>query len=242
MRKESAIGLPLTGHQGFTDEQLTCNTRIDAAVGHTTLRIDREPIDHAALKGHRLTGALFPMRLAPAATQQVGPNLLDPAGLDARRRARIESPGIDHLGCHDPTCATCLRCARRIGACFRCRAGCRTASRQTRARVQPESRGVRAQVMRFIGRPAAQIAEQPRQQRTVQGFVECGRFRRGDRLGSEGRRAPAQFAHGLTELTVHISPFAQLAWREEFALQPGAECTARLAARSVIELTLPAVP
>ena len=169
--KKGAVGVPVASDQRLADQQFARQLRVDAAIGGTPLGIDHQAIDRAALEGDRLPGAPLPVRLAPAALDEMRGGLLDPDRIEAGDGAPVEAAGVDHLGCHHP--ATAARC---LGACgggggFFGRTLRRTSTRQSGAGMQPEPGRMRAQVVGLVGCAASEVAKQTGQQRAVQGLI-----------------------------------------------------------------------
>ncbi|MBV6489644.1 MAG: hypothetical protein GHHEDOFH_03647 [Pseudorhodoplanes sp.] len=146
VHEEAQTAVPVAADQRPADHQFARQPRIDRAIVHAPLRVDRQPVEHAALAGHRLAGALRPRRVGPAAPDQVRTGALDPRRLDARYRARVQASGLDHLGGHHP--ARCLLRQRRTG-------------------VDRKLRLVRAGVLQVVGRLEAEVAQQAAEQRLV---------------------------------------------------------------------------
>ena len=231
--KESAVGLPVAGHQRFADQQFTGQSRVDAAIGCAPLGIDHQAIDRAALKSDRLPGAPLPVRLAPAALDQMRGGLLDPDRIEPGHGAAIEPAGVDHLGGHHPPAAAGGLGARGGGGGFLGRALRRTAPRQPGAGMQPEPGRMGAKVMGLVRRAAPKVAEQSCQQRSMQRLI-----RRGLLIGH-----PLHRAHRLEQLGMDIGPLAKLARRQKLTLQAQRESTARLTCRAAgLLLRLPPVP
>ena len=231
--KEGAVGLPVAGHQRFADQQFTGQSGVDAAIGCAPLGIDHQAIDRAALKGDRLPGAPLPVRLAPAALDQMRGGLLDPDRIEPGHGAAIEPAGIDHLGGHHPPAAAGGLGARGGSGGFLGRALRRTAPRQSGAGMQPEPGRMGAKVMGLVWRAAPKVAEQACQQRSMQRLI-----RRRLLIGQ-----PLHRAHRFEQLGMHIGPFPKLARRQKFALESKRESTARLTCRAAgLLLRLPPVP
>ena len=128
--KKGAVGVPFACDQRLADQQFARQPRVDAAIGGTPLGIDHQAIDRAALEGDRLPGTPLPVRLAPAALDEMRGSLLDPDRIETGHGAAVEAAGVDHLGGHHPATA-----ARGLGARRGCggllgRALRRTAPRQ----------------------------------------------------------------------------------------------------------------
>ena len=231
--KKSTVGVPLACDQRFTDQQFARQPRVDAAIGSTPLGIDHQTVDRAALEGDRLPGAPLPVRLAPAALDEMRGGLLDPDRIEAGHGAAVEAAGVDHLGGHHPATAAGGLGARGGGGGLLGRALRRTATRQPRAGMQKEPGRMGAQVVGLVGCAASEVAKQTGQQRTMQGLI-ARRLLIGQPLHRTDR---------LKQLGMDIGPFPKLARRQKFALQALRECAARFAGWAAgLLLRLPPVP
>ncbi len=192
---EGCPRLELALHQSLTYEEPACRGRIDRPEIHPPLLIHQKSVQRGAFQRHHLRGALFPVRIAVRALEQVGAHALEPGRLDARHRSREQARGLHQFSGHDP--ATGLACQRR-------------------ARPHVEADLTRAQVrcLAPIGRVgverlAPDVAEQARQQRQVQLLVS----------GRRVVQAPAQLRYDPVQLGLHVHPFAQPARADELAPQ-----------------------
>src|SRR6185503_17513719 len=133
-------------------------------------------VESAALERDHLPLALLPMRIAAAALEEMAAHLLQPARLDGRHRAGEETRGLDQLGGDDPL-------AGFLGP---------------RPGMHPELDAARPGIgALFVAH--ADVAEQPGQQRTVDGEIATGLLR--------PHRGLFPFER-LLELLVNVAPFA----------------------------------
>ena len=87
VRKKRRARLELALHERCPDENLARRPRLDRAIGHPAVDVDRQAVERAALERHRLAAPRIPLRLVVLALDQVSADFLEPARLDGADRA-----------------------------------------------------------------------------------------------------------------------------------------------------------
>ena len=176
--------LDLLADQSLADEDLARLGRRQRAVVDAPLGVDHDAVERRPLPGGNLHRALFPVRVEELALDQVSAHFLDPVGLDAGDAAPEQARRLGDLGGHDPLAGLLL---------------------QRRRRVDQVADAARAEVVAGFVRLAADVAEQPGEQRHVDGVVGAGNV----------VFLPAQLGDHRVQLAVHLAPFAQAQIRQE---------------------------
>ena len=182
---ERRPGLHVALGQAEAQEQLARRDRVDRAVVDPTSRHDRQPVQrHLFVRGDLAAFAL-PARRRIAVLDQVARQRFDPAGLDRGDLACVEACRLDQFGSDEP-----LRLLRIHG----------------RAREHEETAVACAEVLaRVAGVAHADVAEQSRQQRAVQGLV----------VGRLFVVPPAGLVQLDAQLHLHVVPLPHPGRRQE---------------------------
>ena len=183
---------PVAAHQRRADEDLARGARIDRTEAAAPAAVDQQAIERGALQRHHVLRLLFPVRLQQLLFQQMAADLFQPLRLDGGDAAAEQAGGFHQLGADDPL-------ARPLA--------------QVRARMAVELDAARAQILAALGvvalQLAADVAQQPRQQRFVQRLV--------------ARRlvvfAPLVLGHHGVQLGMNVAPLAHPAHADEVLAQ-----------------------
>src|SRR4051812_39928779 len=155
MREKRRARLELAVHERRADEDLVRRRRIDRPVADAPVRVHRQTVERAPLERDHLAAARVPLRLVVLAPDEVPADLLQPAWFDRRDLAGKEAAGLHQLAGGDPA-AGFLR---------------------PRPGMDPELDAACAGIARFRLVLDADVAEQPGEQRAVDGTVSLGPLR-----------------------------------------------------------------
>ena len=196
--------------EALADEDFARLGRVHRPEIHAFFGIDDNAVERRSLERNRLHRLLFPVRIKPAALDQVGADLLQPLGFDARDAAGKKFGRLGDFSGGDPLAGLLVEC--RTGVDQELHAAC------------PE---VMPRVLGF----AADVAEQAGKQRAVDGVVggwlgHCSRVLQPIVLGSDAMQLRVNippFAHTQRRQIVFVARLHQLSLRflvYEFALIP----------------------
>ena len=149
-RQKWQFGVPVAGHQRFTNEYFTGAHRVNSAEVDATAVVDHQAIQRGTLQGRDLCGFFLPMRIQQLFLEQVPCDLLHPLRLDVGNAAAKQARGFHQLGSHNPT----ARFFAQLGA-----------------GVSVEADAARAQIGLLVFGFVAQVAQQPAEHRQVQLLV-----------------------------------------------------------------------
>ena len=138
------------GNQPLADEDFARLLRIQRTEIHALLRIDDNAVERRSLEGDDLHRLLFPMRIEPAALDQVRTDRLQPLRFDARHAAGEELGRFGDFSSGDPLAGFLV---------------------ERRAGMDQELHPARAKVVCRILRLAADIAQQAGEQCAVDRLV-----------------------------------------------------------------------
>ena len=102
VREEWQARVELAFDQRLANEDLARLGGVHRAIVDAPPLVHHQPVQRTALEGHDLPGLLFPVRITPAAAQQVAANLLQPFRLDARQGATEQTTGFHEFRRHGP--------------------------------------------------------------------------------------------------------------------------------------------
>ncbi len=190
VREKRTLRRERARNQRLADEDVSGADGIDAAVGNTATRHERQSIERDALARDHFPAFRVPVRLEMLARDAIAGDRFDPLRLDLRRAPRIQPRGFDELGGQHPF--------RRLPG-------------ETGSRMQLEPDSARAEVGLTFGILDADVAEKSRQQRFVDGAIS----RRVDRRRQPCFPFPALLGDFGGELRVHVAPFGEAKVRNE---------------------------
>ena len=179
----------------FPDEQAVGFLRRHAAVVDASSGRDGEPVERHCLACDYVAAGRVPLRLAVLSADQVMRRGLDPGGLNGRDGTRQHPMRFRQRGRHDPARAARLRATAGDG----------------------KTQATRAEVVTLLA-ALAEVAQQARQQRPVQGLIARGHL----------VHLPAELYHQRGHLGTEIFPLADAQRRQELfpapapRLRPGA--------------------
>ena len=183
---------PFPADQRFADEDLARRVGVHRAKALAAPAVHHQAVQRGALQRHHVLRFFLPMRVEQLFLEQVAAQLFQPLRLDGGDAAAKQAGGFHQLGAHDPL----------AGLFAEVRAGVAKELDAARAQVFAALRVVAFQL-------AADVAQQPGQQRFVHGFI----------AGRLGVLSPLVLGHHGVQLGVDVAPLAHAADVDEVLAQ-----------------------